>query len=181
MLIDMCRRADDNAFRFPSSAREEGFVLDFSTVETPAGAAAYVAQRGGRTLRAVSRMMFEVVQLLRVTCPRPASPSSKDGGSEEQDVEDDEQAELLLRQRILAFYAPDFVNPDTGSAAEMAAALAAREAVVDELWDRFRTKALAKVEARLGRVRRALMGEGDEGTMASLETVFLLGKGRSSP
>jgi hypothetical protein len=163
----------------PSS--DKGFVLDFSTVGQPALAAAYVAQRGGPTLRAASKLMLEVVQLLRAPSGAAAEEEGKEGEEEEE-----EEKEARIQRRLRAFYAPDFVGGDAAAAAAEAEAEAeaARERVVTELWVHFATSGRSRLEARLTRVSRALTGCGGMVTAGGggaaggeLRSVFTLGDG----
>lgn len=150
---------------------EGGQRLDFAFVGLPAGAAVYLATRGGRTLRAVSKLMLEVVQLVKT----------------EEGEEEEGEAGCRVGERLRAFYAPDFVDDDDGGGgggsssgpSAVAAAEAAREAVVDELWDRFRSDGVGRLEARLGRVARALTRMEGGGEGVGLSTVFTLGDGGS--
>lgn len=185
LLLDMCRRVPPPsrhaALRFACGGggggalprSEEGYALDFSTVDEPAAAAVYVAKRGGPTLRAASKLLSEAVQLLRT------APSSSAGN----DVVGGEEEERVVERRLRAFYAPDFVGDGllAGGAAVAAQAEAdaeaARDGVVDELWERFCRSGLGPVEARLGRVARALMGEAAAAAKGELRTVFTLGRG----
>lgn len=204
LLLDMCARvaADDDPPAAPrlrfacggggggkrgagvgaGPSTEGGQRLDFAFLGPPAGAAVYLAKRGGRTLRAVSKLILEA--------PLPAPP---DVGAEEGKEEEGGEAGRRVGERLRAFYAPDFVDDDDGGGggggggsssgpSVVAAAEAAREAVVDELWDRFRSGGVGRLEARLGRVARALTGVeggGEAGSVVGLETVFTLGGGDS--
>lgn len=177
LLLDMCARASGHSpphFACGRSRRgglstEDGFVLDFSSLGgSPAEAAVYLAKRGGPTLRAVSKLMLEVVQLAHVRAQGGAAVEEEGGEAPEE-----EEAERRVRRRLLDFYAPDFGDADeSGGPAVLAEA--ARDGVVNELWQRFRTSGVDRLEARVGRVARALTGGASE-TGAGLRTVFVLG------
>lgn len=179
LLLDMCARASSASApphfacgrsRRAGPSSEDGFVLDFSSLleGSPAEAAVYLAKRGGPTLRAVSKLMLEVVQLAHVRAQGGAAVEEEGGEAPEE-----EEAERRVRRRLLDFYAPDFGDADeSGGPAVLAEA--ARDGVVNELWQRFRTSGVDRLEARVGRVARALTGGASE-TGAGLRTVFVLG------
>ena len=156
LSLELCRQAAPGSIRFSSSpssssgalnskqrksepsefSTDSGFVLDFSSLRLPDDAI-YMTKRGGHTLRAVTKLLLEQVQLAR------SDNGGGKGGSEEEEV---------LRR----FYAPDFVLDD--EAGRRAVAEQEREAVLDALFQRFTTYGVHRLRQRLEGVVMVLTG-----------------------
>jgi hypothetical protein len=156
LSLELCRQAAPGSIRFSSSpssssdtvkskqrknepsefSTDRGFVLDFSSLRLPDDAI-YMTKRGGHTLRAVTKLLLEQVQLAR------SDTGGGKGGYEEEEV---------LRR----FYAPDFVLDD--EAGRRAAAEQEREAVLDALFERFSTHGIHRLRQRLEGVVMVLTG-----------------------
>ena len=158
LSLQLCRQAAPGSLRFSSSppslsssdtikpkqsksepsqfSTDSGFVLDFSSLRLPDDAI-YMTKRGGHTLRAVTKLLLEQVQLAR------SDTGGGTGRSEEEEV---------LRR----FYAPDFVLDD--KAGGRAAAEQKREAVLDALFQRFSTHGVHRLRQRLEGVVMVLTG-----------------------
>jgi len=156
LSLEVCRQAAPGSIRFLSSpssssgalkskqnksepsefSTDSGFVLDFSSLRLPDDAI-YMTKRGNHTLRAVTKLLLEQVQLAR------SDNGGGKGGSEEEEV---------LRR----FYAPDFVLDD--KAGRRAVAEQEREAVLDALFQRFTTYGIHRLRQRLEGVVMVLTG-----------------------
>lgn len=174
LLLEICRQAAPESLRFSSSpslhpgavkskqltsksskfSTDSGFVLDFSSLRLPDDAV-YVTKRGGSIVHAVTKLLFEQVQLVR----------SKNGG--EKVCNDDEE---VLRR----FYAPDFVWDD--EAGRRAAAEQKREMVLDVLFQRFCAHGIHRLRQRLEGVVMVLTGNSlaDSSTSPQLGSVMAL-------
>ena len=156
LSLELCRQAAPGSIRFSSSpsscsgalkskqsksepsefSTDSGFILDFSSLRLPDDAI-YMTKRGGHTLRAVTKLLLEQLQLAR------SDNGGEKGVSEEEEV---------LRR----FYAPDFVLDD--KAERRAVAEQEREAVLDALFQRFITHGIHRLRQRLEGVAMVLTG-----------------------